>query len=442
MAIRSAENMRQKLIDYAQNIKDRDLYAIAVSKKITEPVFSGFDFHPDEEPDKVKLEQAINLIGTDAITLDSECQGQADDYANLIASTTARLKNIRSKIANAGQKADDINILCGSYPEFTNILDINSSNLTGDYYDCGQGTFCAARDVLSSSLINYTVKDVTGNGYEGNAYVVSGNSFLSETNSTSSRKLMTDSILETAYEYSRILSDNTNSEYSFAQKDGQQAACTIEVTAEKPFNIVIAYSDTPLVLNNIARYDGMQYEWQNRPTQKMLEQPAFASVCASMPQTTQAKIAFSQTTTNSDIIGIETSNGIKTLPDAKRSAIRICAIDLIAAEFYKTSVSKTAELLKTPVDSVSIMASEYVPSGSIKYILTINGKDYTVQPMNSQKTGTKIIRYSTETAEDDYVTTISEKISSAYLTVCINTASTQETPFLSKLRVCIGGSPK
>lgn len=253
---------------------------------------------------------------------------------------------------------------------------------------------------------------------------------------------MTDSVLDTAYEYSRILSDNISGDYSIAHKDGRQAACTIEVAASRPFNLIMAYSDSPLVMDDIARYDGTRYEWQNKPAQKLLEQPAWARICASMPQTTQAKISFSQTAVNNDTIGIETENGIKVLPDASRSVIRISALDLVSAEFYKTSVFKTAELLKTSISSVSILASEYIPSGSIEYILTVNGKDYEVLPMNSQKTGTKIIRYSTETAEDDYVTTISEKISSVSLTVCINTASTQETPFLSKLRVCIGGTPE
>ena len=443
MAVRSAETIRQSMIDYAKKTKDREFYAAATSAKISEPIFSGFDFHADEEPDKDGLARAIEMIGVDALTLDTECQGQADDYATLITNTTARLKDLRSRISAAGQKANDINVLCGNYPEFTNIISIEEMTESSGAYggNSMDGTFSAAYD-YTSELVNYTVANVTGNGYEGNQYAVLGGKFLNDTNPASDRKLMTDSILETAYEYSRILSKNTSSDYAIAQKDGQQAACTIEAVGAKPFNLVKIYSDSPIMLNDIAYYDGTRYAWLDRPAQKLTEKAGYAAIQATIPQSLQAKISLSQTTVSSDIIGINTDSGIKLLPDADRSVIRIHAIDLISAEFYKKTVYTTGELLKAAVDSVAVLATEYAPTGSIEYILTVNGKDYTVVPMNSQKTGTKVIRYNAVTAEDDYVTTISEKITSASLTVCINTANSQETPFVSNLRICIGGTPE
>ena len=438
MAIRTAETIHSSYLDYESEQERRDLYELACKRKTTEPLFQSYDFHPDDEPVKQELIDELDKIKVDVFALDTECQGQADDYSSLVSDLTTRLKNIRGRVAKSGQKISDINLLCGYYPEFSNIVDVSELTLTGDYSYCGNSTFCAAMSKRSG--VDYEVTGVVGNGYEGNDYVVYGGGFLAETNPTKDRALLTDHILDTAYEYSRILSNNTGSDYDIAQKDEQQAACTVELTGKSSFNMLLVYSDSSLVLDDVAVCSDTRYEWQNRPAQKLLDQPNFSCICATFPQALKAKVVLSQTAVNGDVIGVSSSSSIKMLPDARRSAIRVCAIDAVSAEFYKTSVFKTPELLKTTMDSISILATEYAPTGSVEYVLTVNGKDYNVVPMNSQKNGTKVIRYSTAKSEDDYITTIGEKISSASLTISINTASAQETPLVSGIRVCLGGA--
>lgn len=109
---------------------------------------------------------------------------------------------------------------------------------------------------------------------------------------------------------------------------------------------------------------------------------------------------------------------------------------------------QTQELVGDPVESIAIFASEYIPSffpdneEYIKYTLSVNGIDYNIVPINSNREGTKVIRFSDITSSDLYVEYVKESIKTAKLTITINTSDGTSTPYISNLKICYGKAYK
>ena len=68
----------------------------------------------------------------------------------------------------------------------------------------------------------------------------------------------------------------------------------------------------------------------------------------------------------------------------------------------------------------------------------MNGNEYDVVPLNSNKKGIKIIRFGASSLNDSYAKSINETIKSASLKITIDTPDSCTTPFLSNLKVCLG----
>ncbi len=143
---------------------------------------------------------------------------------------------------------------------------------------------------------------------------------------------------------------------------------------------------------------------------------------------------------------IETSKTEKKIIDlntAKRHVIMINDIDTKQNTYQASSVLKTKELIKYPVNSIALFCSEYVPqhfpkAKYVKYIFTINGKDYEIEPINSNKAGKKLIKYSTIVSDSNSTVNIKESIKSAYLTIQINTPNNTESPLISNIKILYG----
>ena len=84
------------------------------------------------------------------------------------------------------------------------------------------------------------------------------------------------------------------------------------------------------------------------------------------------------------------------------------------------------------------MPTYFTEGTYIQYILTVNGKDYEVVPINSNAAGTKVIRFSNYTVNDSYVEHLKETIKSASLKVIIHAAQDGSTPYINNLKVCLG----
>lgn len=150
---------------------------------------------------------------------------------------------------------------------------------------------------------------------------------------------------------------------------------------------------------------------------------------------------------------LDDAEDIVKLDTAVRHVIRLNNVVGFANEYNSSSYMYTEELLTGPVQSIAIFANEYIPptfptgvdgedvGGTepfISYHLGINGKDFEVVPVNSHKSGVKVIRYSNYSITDDYTLHIPEPIKSAKLTIKINTPDTSYSPYVSNIKVCIG----
>lgn len=147
---------------------------------------------------------------------------------------------------------------------------------------------------------------------------------------------------------------------------------------------------------------------------------------------------------SAEIAGYSVSTKLVTLETAKRHAVRLNNIKASKNTYQVSNTITSRELISDPVQSIAIFCNEYIPSHFpdgeyIKYVLTVNGIDYTVVPVNSDRNGTKIIRAADNKTPTDYVAYTNEEIKSATLTVILKTPNNTETPYFSNLKVLIGG---
>ena len=150
----------------------------------------------------------------------------------------------------------------------------------------------------------------------------------------------------------------------------------------------------------------------------------------------------------SNVSNIENYTMNKTIHkanSAKRHVIKINDIELSRNVYKIKNTIKSKNLITTQARSIAIFCNEYIPehfpNGKyIEYHLTINGVNYEIEPINSNRNGIKIIKVSDYDFNSDYVEYINEKITTAYLTIIIKTPNNYETPFLSDLKIMVGDS--
>jgi hypothetical protein len=155
-------------------------------------------------------------------------------------------------------------------------------------------------------------------------------------------------------------------------------------------------------------------------------------------------IAYEKTIINEDEVSansVETVTSTYVVSSAKRSAIKINDLNVYKKTYATNAVFLSEELITAPCYSIGVFANIYVPESlpadSIQMILTVNGIDYEIEPVNSHSNGTKIIRFSGGKSDTAYTELISEKITSAKLTITIR-SSQYATPYVNNIKVLIG----
>lgn len=146
-----------------------------------------------------------------------------------------------------------------------------------------------------------------------------------------------------------------------------------------------------------------------------------------------------------EVAGYKVVKKLVKLKTAKRHAVRIGGIKANKNRYQEVNAFQSRELISTPVKSIALFCNEYVPShfpaGTkyITYILTINGTDHEVVPVNANRDGMKIIRMTGSQEQSLYVIHLNEEIKSATLKVIIKTPNVGESPHFSNLKILIGG---
>jgi hypothetical protein len=146
-----------------------------------------------------------------------------------------------------------------------------------------------------------------------------------------------------------------------------------------------------------------------------------------------------------ELNGYKIDKKLVTVSSAKRHVISINNIKAQGNVYKENNTLKSRELITKPVKSIALFCNEYVPehfpdSEYFKYVFTINGVDHEVIPINSDRSGKKIIRTTDYNSPSEYVIYLSEEIKSAFLSIVIKAPSANETPYISNLKILIGGN--
>ena len=134
---------------------------------------------------------------------------------------------------------------------------------------------------------------------------------------------------------------------------------------------------------------------------------------------------------------------VTVIPSAKRHLIQINDISAYRPS-YTSTVMVSRELISSPISYIAFFCNEYIPdnfpSGTtyITYILTINGIDHEIVPINSENNGIKIIRFVSVSSQDPAVLHISEEIKSAVLKITMISPDGFSSPFISDLKILMG----
>lgn len=429
--------------------------------------YEGLFLHPEEGRD-CKVNESFENIKHDLATLDDMLISTGTAVNDLLTHTVERLAEIKKNIITEKERYQDVQMLCNKYTDFENIKTMDQIKFKGNGV-LNAGVFQAA--AKSTKKGKLTIVDIYGNGYEGNKYVYNNKEYQQDIYDTSIRENMTDNKISTYYEYSRLTVQNVQEEYiSFFNKDNEYARCTMTFKADDYINLVdISTESSDIIITNISySTDGVKYKDMNLPkisiNNKLDSYDNYGYVYGSgliaLPTCIYFKITFQATKNKNDVIAyektlIENEKEIKedgasptTITDtvvvdsAKRSTIMINDISVYRKKYNTKTVIKTEELISAPSYSIGLFANVYMPESlpddSIQFFLTINGHEYEVVPMNCHTNGTKIIRFSGGKSNTAYTELITEKITSAYLTIAMYGTS-ELTPFISNIKILTGG---
>ena len=436
-------------------------YVDEIRKSISEKQINTSDIylHP-EEYGNTKLNNALENGFKYIEDLHSSTNELADKVNLLLNRSVERLETIADIINSEKERLQDISMLCNAKTDYDNAIPLTDYHFKGNYqYE--DGVF-SSKTTQSINTIA-TVIDVTGNGYEGNKYVLQNKNYLKNILDTSNRKAIVDNNVSTYWEYSRITASNTEEDLlTDFNTDSSEAKCTITLKFDQVSNelaikssieglkvIAIRYSNDNLTYKDL---NIMPFSLNNKEDSYKKQDYIYGSNIISFPDSLYVKITFESKGYLNDTIafdkviaeGDRTSTITTIIPTAKRHVIRINDIESRRKQYVRESAFKTDELItnKKDIYAISVFANMYLPNNisedNISFVLTVNGIDYNVKPVNSYSNGIKIIRFSQGKMPVEYTKYIGEKITSAYLTITIKSKN-KLTPYINNIKVLLGG---
>ena len=431
--------------------------------------YMGLFLHPEDGRDN-KINESFDNIKNDLNNLDNMLIHVGTSVNDLLTNTTNRLNEVKKNIIAEKERYQDIQMLCNKYTDFDNVKALTDIKFTGNGKIKDEIFQASEKSIKKSTL---KIVDIFGNGYEGNKYVYNNYEYQQDVYDTSVRDNMIDNKISTYYEYSRITVQNVQTEeIPYFNKDNEYARCTITFKASDHINYIdINTEDIGILVTNISHsLDGIKYEDLKLPDKLSINNKldsynnygyVYGSGLIAIPTCLYFKITLQATSNKNDTVAYEktlienekevlqdnstpiTATNTVTIPSARRSAIKINDISVYNKKYNAKTIMKSAELITVPSYSIGFFANVYVPESlsqdkAVQFILTVNGIDYDVVPMNSHSNGTKIIRFSGGKSNTTYTELINEKITSAYLTIIMNGTS-ELTPFVNNIKILTGG---
>ena len=427
-------------------------------EKVYIPQYETLYLHPEEGED-FRINKAFSQIESDMIRIDDYNKELANSTDELLRETVDRLNAAKYKIMAEKERLQDITMLCNKYTDFDNVVILK----TDDFNNVASGSDMLTGEVTSVVKANAVISDIQGNGYEGNTYVYNDYEYQSDTMFTGDRSALTDNSVATYYEYSRITADPKEEEllHDF-NYDSEEARCTININAGEKINEIdiVSESDGNKVIGLQYSNDGKDYYHIQIPKISVNKKDdsydnfgyIYGSGKLSLPNCKYAKITLESSKTTNDVLAYEKkvskegetsvyvdTNIIKT---AKRHVIKINDLNVYAKRYAASSVYRSRDIIVDKAYAIAFFCNVYIPDGlnesSVEFVLTVNGIDYTVQPINSNFNGIKVIRFSQGKFNSKYTKYIGEVIKSAYVTVKIKSKSNL-SPYINNMKILVGG---
>lgn len=460
----SATDIKNAYAEKLHEKGDSDKASHIISLEGMEPIFAPNMIYGEQEPILKQINEIPADAAIDIATIDNEITNAASKYANLISNTISRMNLVEQKILAERQRIDDINRICSSFKQFTNIKTLKGSDMSGSFTYDANNTFSAFSPVELEGVA-LSVVNVDGNGYAGNRYVSLRNgSFAAASLDTSNTDFLIDNSVLTSFEYSRLC--GTEKRYlNDVNIDNENAVCSIELsTGQNKVNAIKIDTDsTDLTVKDVlvSNDNGCTYYSAFTKTIKLGASmySNYNYVCGSniicFPKTNFFKIVFESgmiydgemlayrivNSNNADEITYETTQ----MQGVKRKVISVGGITAYFAQ-YTESTLLSGQLVDTGKEykSIGIFANQYIPDyfknkQYIKYTLTVNGEDYAdIKPVNSNDSGIKIISSSDYQYSNSNIAYLTSPIKSAQLKVEISIPDQNSTPYLANLKVCLG----
>lgn len=440
--------------------------------------YLGFAMHP-EEGREVKINDELLKIKNDLTQIDDALITAGNQVYSLMTNTILRLNNIHANIMMEKERYQDMQMLCNKYTDYDKVRALDNTDFKGDFvYE--EGDFAPSRSTAKS--VNLHIVDIFGNGYEGNKYVYKDYIYTNTVLDTSVRTNIIDDKITSYYEYSRITVNNMeDAQIPDFNKDNKEAQCTITFRAEEAINeIDIKSDDSTVIITNVAySVNGVDFINMSIPyisiNNKLDSYDNYGYIYGSgriiFPQKVQLfKVTFQSNGYKNDAIAFQktllaTDSITSTDPWAdplseeldsddlveevttliksgQRHVIKINQVKAYMYQYASKSKIQSVEVLNQEAYSIALFANVYVPQGlsddAVKFILSVNGHDYEIVPINSHMNGIKIIRFSTGDAKSPYTQRIGEVIKSAYLTV-VFTNEAKIAPRINNIKILYGG---
>ena len=423
--------------------------------EIKNPIY----IHPIEEPNVRDLNNNSTNIDNAIKNIDETIIKGAKKFEHLILNTKLKLENIKEQLLVEKERLQDINFLCNKHTEFSSVLSLEKKDFEGNL-SFNNGVMNAV--VIGSSKVPCRTERVEGNGYEGNGYVYLNGEFLNKTLDTSERTYINDNNLATAFEYSRItISSEQEGMPLLFNKDSIDAECSIDLSTDSPVNEIYIKSErSDLILKAIyLSEDGLVYSLDkeynieiNNTNEKYNNQNyVYGSGLISVTPSKHMKVVLKSNGYSNDKIAYErtfNSDGdnitkIEIVNAAKRHIVKVNGLTT-AKTTYSRGVVLSKELITEPVTRIGLFCNEYINpkytiDNNIMYFLIVNGVEHKVVPMNCHRNEKKIIRTSSQNYQSDHVIYVTEEIKSARLKIVINPTNEDITPYISNLKIMIGG---
>lgn len=415
-------------------------------------IYKYDSFHPEEVSSSKKMNQALYEAGLDIIALDNEIALIAQDYDALFTECENRILLINENIKTEQNRLEDYNLISGKYG-FDYHIAVNVENFQGNFDYHNNGYFSAFSE--TAKQVDLAITKVHGNGYEGNQYAYRNKKFLIDIDDTSNYKYPFDGKKNTYFEYSRIRTSNKNLITEDIHFDEEDCKCSVTIASENGlelFNTIqIATELSALKLTKIeVSYDEgktfITYSDKEITISDMQTKYSSATdyyyTVITFPETNIIRLSFA-----SNIHFVEklarkiNDETIEFIEDSVRHVILLNEVTAYNSKYTESSMVSDTFTIDNAHD-VGIYVNEKIYGSaeiedSIQYYLNINGVDYEITPLNSERDGIQLIKTSDFEYYNPKVQLITDKISSAYLTVIFKPVSESQTGFCKDIKICV-----